>query len=516
MPAVRNDEIATRSQEALRGYLKEASFVGDSRTDDLDSFLWELGMDARVVAIDDDELFLTAIKTLFSQSGIALKAFTDPREAYTYIKESSQTHPVKMAIVDLHMPTIRGDQVIADLKAIDRTIHVMALSGDESPEAAKLCLDSGADYFYRKDKSKDTIILLAEVASIKSKQSAPNEEQIANSRERIKQILHLEGCSLQLANVALQVEKFANAGESVLITGQSGVGKEEVARALHRNSKRSNGPFIALNCGAIHKETIESELFGHMKGSFTGAISNQAGKFIAAHGGTLFLDEIGEMPLNLQVKLLRALQEREITPLGSNQARKFDVRVVSATNKDLGAEIAKGAFREDLYYRLHVLPIHVPALSERWIDIPPIVEAVIREKNRATDQNKSISSDAMKRLQSLAWPGNIRELIAAIKKAYALSDTIIEDSEFAVNKGDDDPSLSINKVKRPEDFPTYEEFMQKTLSRLERLYLEKAMILAHGTKAKAARMTGLPYSTFVHKRKALGLSVQHNESVYDG
>ncbi len=467
-------------------------------------------MEARVIAIDDDELFLTAIQTLFSEKNIPLKAFSDPTKAVNFARNSPANEPVKMAIVDLHMPK-SGLGVIAELKAFDPNIHVVVLSGDETQEAATSCINAGADHFYRKDKSKETVLLLAEVASIKAKHASLNGVQKVDNADKIKSVLGLKGCSHELAHVADLVMKFANASESVLILGQSGVGKDEVAESLHRNSKRKNGPFIAVNCAAFPREIIERELFGHVKGSFTGAISDQAGKFVAAHGGTLFLDEIGELPLDVQAKLLRVLQKREVTPIGSNHARKVDVRVISATNRSLSNEVKNGRFREDLYFRLNDVSIDVPSLCERRSDIGPIVESVIQKKNGASGQNKKISDVALGKLQTFTWPGNVRELISAVSRAYLLAEDVIELSHFDHSGGSINTLLDeINKIERPEDFPSHEDF-KKQLESFERIYLQKAMILAEGKRAQAARLTGLPYMAYIRRREALGLSSHYSE-----
>lgn len=462
-------------------------------------------MKPRVIAIDDDEMFLTATQTLFNEKSIPLATFTNPEKALRAIKQGKiERSPFRMAIVDFDMP-IKGHEVIRSIKKIDPSIHTVVLSASLSKEESSLCTQAGADHIYLKQKSKEVILLISEVASLKVKRGVlSNEEKEANN-DWIKKILGLRGYSSALANVANEVDKYALAGENVLITGQSGVGKEQVARSIHINSKRS-GNFIPINCGAISKDLVESELFGHTKGSFSGATGNKTGKFVAANFGTIFLDEIGEMPLDLQVKLLRVLQEREVVPVGSNTTTKIDVRVVAATNRDLMAEVKKGHFREDLYYRLNILPIHIPPLSERKEDIEPIAKFIVEAKNRETKQKKEITSDAVELLKNYAWPGNIRELGGKIRKAYTLADQIIDRSSFSDQFTESDMTTVLNEIEHPEDFPTYEEFVDKVRNHLERVYLEKAMVLANGKRAEAARLTKLPYTTYIHKRKTLGLT----------
>ena len=472
----------------------------------------------RVIAIDDDEMFLTAIKTLFSEKQIPLATFTDPEKAMNAIEQAkTEGTPFRMAIVDFDLSTrpargdslplscSTGDEVVRTIKSIDPRMHTVILSACVSQKEAALCTSAGADHIYQKQKSKEVILLIAEVASLKIKHGKlADEEKEANS-EWIQKILNLRGCSAALANVANEVYRYAATSENVLITGQSGVGKEQVACAIHTNSPRKANRFIAINCGAIPKDLVESELFGHTKGSFSGADRNREGKFAAANSGTIFLDEIGEMPLDLQVKLLRTLQEKEVVPVGSNTPIKIDVRVVAATNRSLQDEVRKERFREDLYYRLNILPINVPSLSERRDDIEPITRFIVEHKNQETGLQKHITDDAIEVLKSRAWSGNVRELSGAIRKAYTLADEVIDRFSFADLLAKDDVSLSINNIEKPDEFPTYREFIEKNRDHLERVYFEKAMVLADGKRAEAARLVDLPYTTYIRKRRNLGL-----------
>ena len=457
----------------------------------------------RVVAIDDDEMFLTAIKTLFSEKQIPLATFADPEKALQAIEQAkADGTPYRMAIVDFEMP-IKGDEVVREIKKIDPRTHTVILSAYVSHEEEALCVAAGADHIYHKRQSKAVVLLIAEVASLKVRHSQLSDGEKEANRDWIQKILHLQGCSSALTNVANEVHKYAAASENVLITGQSGVGKEQVARAIHRNSQRQDHPFIAINCGAIPKELVESELFGHIKGSFSGADRNREGKFAAADGGTIFLDEIGEMPLSLQVKLLRVLQEGEIAPVGSNTPIKVDVRVVAATNKTLLDEVRRGKFREDLYYRLNILPIHIAALSERKDDIKPIARHIVEQKNKETGQQKHITNDAIELLQNHVWAGNIRELGGELRKAYTLADEVIDRYSFS-SLMKDDVSLMVKAIENSDALPTYKEF-EKNLDHLQRIYLEKVLVLADGKQVEAARLADLPYTTYIYKRRSLGL-----------
>lgn len=462
-------------------------------------------MNPRVIAIDDDEMFLTATRTLFSERQIPLATFTDPEQALRAIEQAKADNtPFRMAIVDFDMP-IKGDEVVRAIKRIDPMMHTVILSACLSHEESVLCISAGSDHIYLKQKSTEVILLISEITSLRIKYGKlSNDEQEANNRW-IQKILNLRGYSSVLANVATEVYKYAKASENVLITGQSGVGKEQVAHSIHNNSERKSNNFIAINCGAIPKELVESELFGHIKGSFSGAYRSKTGKFVAANFGTIFLDEIGDMPLDMQVKLLRVLQEQEVVPVGGNTPIKINVLVVAATNKNLFDEVRKGNFREDLYYRLNIFHIHVPSLSERKEDIEPIAKFIVEKKNLETGARKRITDDAIETLKARAWSGNVRELGSEIRKAYALADNVINGFSFSSLFENDDSRLSLRKIDKPEDFPTYKEFVEKIRNRLERDYLEKAMMLANGKRVEAARLIGLPYTTYIHKRKSLGL-----------
>ena len=288
------------------------------------------------------------------------------------------------------------------------------------------------------------------------------------------------------------IEKVSATNAGVLIHGESGTGKELVARAIHQNSLRANKPFIAVNCGALPESLLESELFGHTKGAFTGAVSDKKGLFSAADGGTFFLDEIGEMPVSLQVKLLRALQEHEITPLGSTNPVSFDVRIIAATNKNLEEEIAQGNFREDLYYRLNVIEISLPPLRERREDIPLLTKHFINQI--AFEQNehkKTLSPQALSALVNHSWQGNIRELKNAIERAFILSNETIELENLPpkVKSESDKTIFQITSETKP------------TLEEIERYYIREIMKTVDDDKSLAANILGIDLSTLYRKLK---------------
>jgi len=289
----------------------------------------------------------------------------------------------------------------------------------------------------------------------------------------------------------------------VLITGESGTGKELVARAIHENSLRAQEPFITINCGAFPETLLESELFGYMKGAFTGANENRQGLFRAAHGGTLFMDEIGNMPLPMQVKLYRVLQEGKVRPIGSTEESDVDVRIIAATNKDFEKEIAEGRFREDLYYRLSVIPLQLPSLRERREDIPLLARHFLESFRKAMEKPvESISPEAMRRMESYDWPGNVRELENTMERAVALETS----NEITLRVLPDRiAGYSGNQALAPSNgasgFPTEGVDFEKEIAETERRYLQGALERSHGVRTQAADLLKISYRSFRHYAK---------------
>ena len=296
------------------------------------------------------------------------------------------------------------------------------------------------------------------------------------------------------------VERVAHSNSTVLLTGESGTGKEVVARLLHGTSGRSSGPFIAVNCGAIPETLVESELFGHVKGAFTGASEARPGRFLQAHGGTLFLDEVGELPLTIQVKLLRVLQEREVTPVGNGHSRAIDVRIVAATNLDLEAMVRGGRFRQDLYYRLEVLPIHLPALRERSEDIPILARHFLDVMSRRLDRVMGLGDDALALFRLYAWPGNVREMENLFERLVILNQTgMITAQDLPARMRDattvDGIAVAAAALARGAiDLPA-------TMAAFESVLVDQAFRQAGGNKTHAAALLGIARTTLVEKLK---------------
>jgi len=296
------------------------------------------------------------------------------------------------------------------------------------------------------------------------------------------------------------ITKIHSTRTSVLITGESGTGKELVARALHSEGARARQPFVAVNCGAIPDELMESELFGHKKGAFTGAVSDKPGLFQEADGGTLFLDEIGELSLGLQVKLLRALQERRVKPVGATEELDVDVRVVAATNRDLEEEVARGAFRADLYYRLNVIQLWIPPLRHRREDIPLLAEHFLRKFGAEQGRSLQLSPDAVRRLESHDFPGNVRELENIIERAVALSSN-------PVIGVDDLPEVRPSRLaaEAPSEFPADGVDLDRLVSDYERMWVQRALERAGGVRKRAAALLGISFRSMRYRLEKLGL-----------
>jgi two-component system response regulator PilR (NtrC family) len=398
------------------------------------------------------------------------------------------------------------------MKAIYSDVRIVMVSGEESSEVTEACTDAGAEKFLV--KGSEPAQLLNTLLSMIFSGEGGNEEPEAERRAKISRILKMVGCSREFAKVAELVFRFGPYEESVLIFGESGVGKEQIAKAIHENSPRKNKPYIAINCGALPKDLLESELFGHEKGSFTGALAKKVGLLEQANGGTIFLDEIGDMPLELQVKMLRALQEKVIQPIGGTP-RKVNFRVVAATHRNLKKAAQRNEFRRDLYYRLNYLNIEVPALRERPEDIEPLIRHFLFEMQEKMKVIKPISDGAMRKLKSHIWPGNVRDLEASVKKAFALADGKITEKivKEAIDYDVSDASIMRLRqiVEEGEIMPKHE--FDQLVEQAERCLFKRALELANGKKAAAARILEISHSTMNDRRVALGLDKLREKTI---
>ncbi|SUX67282.1 two-component system response regulator [Citrobacter amalonaticus] len=373
---------------------------------------------------------------------------------------------VDLVISDLRMDEMDGMQLFSEIQKVQPGMPVIILTAHGSIPDAVAATQKGVFSFLTKPVDKDALYQAIDEAL---EQSAP-----ATDDSWRESIVTRSPLMLRLLEQARMV---AQSDVSVLINGQSGTGKEIFAQAIHNASPRSSKPFIAINCGALPEQLLESELFGHSRGAFTGAVSNREGLFQAAEGGTLFLDEIGDMPAPLQVKLLRVLQERKVRPLGSNRDIDIDVRIISATHRDLPKAMARGEFREDLYYRLNVVSLKIPALAERTEDIPLLANHLLRQSaERHKPFVRAFSTDAMKRLMTASWPGNVRQLVNVIEQCVALtSSPVISDALVEQALEGENTAL-----------PTFVE----ARNQFELNYLRKLLQITKGNVTHAARMAG--------------------------
>jgi len=436
-----------------------------------------------VLVVEDEELMRTILRQLLEGAGY--NVFTAD-SAETALELFSQ-NDVDITLTDIKMSGRDGLELLDQIKSIDAEAMVIIMTAYSSVDTAVAALRKGAyDYVTKPFVNEELLQTVKNAAN----QRELFHENRALRRELKKKYEFSEviGKSDALQRVFDLVKKVADTSTSVLILGESGTGKELVARSIHFNSGRFEKPFLAVNCGALPESLLESELFGHTKGSFTGAVADKKGLFRSASGGTLFLDEIGEMPPALQVKLLRALQEHEVTPVGSSTPVKFDARIVAATNKDLEHEVVDGRFREDLFYRLNVIEITLPPLRERREDIPLLIKHFIAKGGRAA----LVSNDAMAAMVNYNWPGNVRELENAVERALILSE-----NEIGV---DALPPKIRQSSERSYDIRDMDGF-RPTLDEMERRYILEILNAASDDKAQAANILGIDLSTLYRKLK---------------
>jgi two-component system nitrogen regulation response regulator NtrX len=442
---------------------------------------------ARILIIDDEESIGGALQQVFEYEGHQVRVARNGPDGLSIVEEV----PPDVTFLDVKMPGMDGLEVLERIRAEDPQALVVMISGHGTIDTAVEATRKGAYDFLEKPLDTDRLLVTLRNALAVKGLSASVERLLSEVESRHE----IVGSSFQIRQVLERVERVGPTEARVLITGENGTGKELVARAIHRLSSRSEGTFVEVNCAAIPSELIESELFGHIKGSFTGAIADRAGKFEQAHGGSLFLDEVGDMSLAAQAKVLRALEQGVVTRVGSSKPIQVDVRVVAATNKDLEAEIQEGRFREDLYYRLAVVPIEVPPLRERREDIPMLIRhfvGLLERNDRVTP--RELSKGALDRLQLLDWPGNVRELRNTVERLMILSsgETIEAEDVGILATGGIGGSGSGGEVLQAD---TFSEFKDKA----ERAYLLQRLREHDWNVSETARAIGMPRSNLYKK-----------------
>lgn len=455
----------------------------------------------RILIVDDEASLRTALFRALDRRGFQVITAASKKEAETI---SQSDKPIDLALVDLRLPDGDGIELMTTLKSLQKNIQVIILTGFGSIEVAVEATRRGAFHFVTKPFNLDEILSLIE--------RALNQSQLEQENSQLRSALHnryrfdnIVGQSDQLMGVLQLIERVADSESTVLVTGESGTGKELVAKAIHYNSSRSSKPFVPINCGAIPSELLESELFGHIKGSFTGAISNRIGRFEMASEGTLFLDEIGDMSPSLQVKLLRVLQERKFEPVGGAKTIDANVRVIAATNIDLERAVEEGRFREDLFYRLNVIPIRIPALRERRSDVPLLVTHFMESFNKSRKrQLTGVSDEAMAHLFNYSWPGNIRELENLVERIAILKGEGMVEINDLPEKYRNSPSETQESLS-PVDIPEAGMDFNSAVDSYENALILKALEKTGWNRNQAALLLKLNRTTLVEKIKKKGL-----------
>ncbi|MBX3040567.1 MAG: sigma-54-dependent Fis family transcriptional regulator [Bdellovibrionaceae bacterium] len=455
----------------------------------------------RVLILDDESSLRTALFRVLDRKGLNVLTANRIEEARTICQGDT---PLDLAIVDLNLPDGDGIEFMGWLKSQYPSCEVVILTGHGSIESAIRATQKGAFHFVTKPFNLEELMSLVEKALTHKKLQAENQQLRSelNKKYKFDQII---GTSDSIQSVLRLVERVADSDSTVLVTGESGTGKELIARAIHYNSPRANGPFVPINCGAIPSELLESELFGHMKGAFTGAIANRIGRFELADGGTIFLDEIGDLEPSLQVKLLRALQEKSFEPVGSTKTIQVNARVIAATNVDLEKAVETGRFREDLYYRLNVIPIAIPALRERRADIPLLLKHFTDHFTKAKGRGiLGFSPEALNGLSAYQWPGNIRELENLVERLTILKGQGIVDLADLPPKyrsGPASAAADIGSVEIPENGMDF----NSAVDAYENALILRALEKTGWNRNQAALLLRLNRTTLVEKIKKKGL-----------
>lgn len=460
----------------------------------------------RALVVDDDEQLRKIIAAVLRKRGLEVHAAENGPAALEHLRANEPD----VALVDLRMPGMDGFEVLARARHLCPDLAVIMMTGAaDIGSAAAAATIAGAYHFLTKPFVSNEAVVLTILKAAEHRRLLLHARVLEEQLDAQVELGQMVGGSPKMMAVYGTIERVATASSTVLILGETGTGKELVARAIHRHSDRASKPLVTVNCGAIPKELVESELFGHVRGSFTGANTTRAGLLESAHGGVIFLDEVGDLPPPAQVKLLRALQEGEVKRVGSDETKVVDVRVIAATNVDLATKLESGVFRRDLYYRLNVIAIHLPPLRERADDILSLTEHFLRKlSGRMQRPVKEISAEAMLALRVYAWPGNVRELEHALEYAFVLArGAVIEvnDLPIAVASNASPKPPPVRAIEPPErarllppdlfDLP-YAEAKRRAVAHLEREYVHELMRRCGEKLGGAAQKAGLDPSNF--------------------
>lgn len=449
---------------------------------------------SKIWVVEDDRTIREAIEVILNKGGHITRAFRSAEEAL----DRPETDP-DLIITDYKLPGIDGIELIKKLKARSSNLESIVITAFGSIDLAVDAIKQGASDFLTKPFSPDELMLKVQQLSTLSRAKEQNQYFEEEMRDAFSGY-EIVGSSEEMKRIYALLAKVSKSESTILIQGESGTGKELIARFIHYNSRRSKGPFIKVNCAALAEGVLESELFGHEKGAFTGSIRQRKGRFELAHQGTIFLDEIADLAAGVQVKLLRVIQEGELERVGGEQTIRVDTRIIAATNKDLNEMVRKSQFREDLYYRLNVIPIELPPLRKRKSDIPELVEFFLKRLARENKRKGiQIDPEAMELLLDYPWPGNIRELENVLERAVVLCDS----DRITANEL---PFVHEASATSPEvPIQIFNGNLDDRLADMEKQLLLKAMQEAHGVKTRAARSLGIKTSTLYYKLEKYGL-----------
>ena len=445
---------------------------------------------AHLLIVDDEQGMRQLLSLVFGRAGHSVRAAENGRRAVEMLRETA----ADLIISDVRMPDMGGIELLSAAREMSPDIAVVMMTAFATVETAREAFKLGADDFIQKPFDVDELKLIVEKALElrRLKQEIQGWRKTQSERGRLDQII---GRSPRMQGVYQMVETVAAVQSTVLITGESGTGKELVARAVHNLSPRNDKPFVSINCGAFTETLLESELFGYVRGAFTGATANRKGLFEAADKGTIFLDEIGEMSPAMQVKLLRVLQERKVRPVGGHEELSVDARVIAATNRDLPAMVKAGTFREDLFYRVSVIPIELPPLREKREDIPELVTHFAEKYCKQVGRSLGVSERAMELLERYSWPGNVRELEHTIERAVALERTDeIQPERLPEQITNYSPARVADALDLPDDGLN----LTAHLDQLEKTYLLEALRRTAGNQTRAAELLQLPVRSLRH------------------
>ena len=445
-----------------------------------------------ILIVDDEKNYLVVLEALLSPEGYEIITADNARSALRLIEESD----LDLVLTDMKMPGVSGMELLEQCKKINPEVPVIMMTAYGTIEMAVQAMKKHAFDYITKPFQNEELKLTIKKA-LENYRLIKENRRLSEALSEKHKFSNIIGRSKPMLRIYDLIGKVAYSKASVLITGPSGTGKELIAKAIHYESPRKNRPFVSVNCGALTETLLESELFGHEKGAFTGAVALKKGRFELADGGTLFLDEVGEMPPSLQVKLLRVLQEMEFERVGGTRSLRVDVRVLSASNRNLKETVAEGSFREDLFYRLNVIHIEVPPLRERPEDIRLLVNHFIDKYRRTSGEEKiELSPEVWKSFYAYRWPGNVRELENVIERAVVLnSEGVINQRDLPAEFSEENMELDVDRFI-PSDVP-----LQETLEKIEEQLIRRALKQSGDVQSHAAERLGITKSLIQHKMK---------------